>query len=296
METRNAKDFDQGVWDLFDQYVHGDIDRRGFLDGASKYAVGGMTAAVMLDMLSPRFAEAQQVPKDDKRIKAEYVEYDSPKGNGKGKGYLVKPADQKGKLPGVLVIHENRGLNPHIEDIARRVALEGYVAFAPDALAPLGGYPGDEDKAREAFQKLDAPKRTEDLLAAYPFLKNRSDVTGKVAVVGFCFGGGTANMMATKIPDLAGAVPFYGGAPPIEEVKNIKCPMLIHYAEKDERQVAAWPAFEEALKANKIQYEGFVYAGAQHGFNNDTTPRYDKASADLAWSRTLAFFKKNLKS
>ena len=296
METRNAKDFDQGVWDLFDQYVHGDIDRRGFLDGASKYAVGGMTAAVMLDMLRPRFAEAQQVPKDDKRIKAEYVEYDSPKGNGKGKGYLVKPADQKGKLPGVLVIHENRGLNPHIEDIARRVALEGYVAFAPDALAPLGGYPGDEDKAREAFQKLDAPKRTEDLLAAYPFLKNRSDVTGKVAVVGFCFGGGTANMMATKIPDLAGAVPFYGGAPPIEEVKNIKCPMLIHYAEKDERQVAAWPAFEEALKANKIQYEGFVYAGAQHGFNNDTTPRYDKASADLAWSRTLAFFKKNLKS
>ena len=296
MEQPNPKSFDQGVYDLFDKYVHGDIDRRGFIDGASRFTVGGMTGAMLLDALSPRFAEAQQVAKDDKRIVAEFVEYESPKGNGKARGYLVRPADKKGKLPAVLVVHENRGLNPHIEDIARRVALEGYMAFAPDALFPLGGYPGDEDKARELFQKLDGPKRTEDFIASVAWLKGRADSTGKVAVVGFCFGGGVANMLATKVPDLAGAVPFYGGAPPIEEVKNIKCPMLIHYAEKDERQVAAWPAFEAALKANNVKYEGFVYAGAQHGFNNDTTPRYDKASADLAWKRTLEFFQKNLKS
>ena len=295
METRNAKDFDQGVWDLFDKYVHGDIDRRGFLDGAGKYATAGMTAAMMLDMLRPNFVDAQQIAKDDKRIKAEYVEFDSPKGSGKGKGYLVKPADQKGKLPGVLVIHENRGLNPHIEDIARRVALEGFVAFAPDALAPLGGYPGEEDKAREAYAKLDPAKRTEDLLAAYPFLKSQPDVTGRVAVVGFCFGGSTSNMMATKIPDLAGAVPFYGGGPTADEVKNIKCPMLMHFAENDGRITELWPAYEAALKANNVKYEAFVYSGTQHGFNNDTTPRYSKWAADLAWSRTIEFFKKNLK-
>jgi carboxymethylenebutenolidase len=295
MEPKTAKDFDQGVYDLFDKYVHGDIDRRGFIDGASRFSVAGLSGAMMLEALKPRFAEAQVIAKDDKRIKAEYVEYDSPKGNGKGKGYLVKPAEMKGKLPGVLVIHENRGLNPHIEDIARRVALEGYVAFAPDALAPLGGYPGDEDKAREAFQKLDGPKRTEDLLAAYPFLKGQKDCTGKVAVVGFCFGGQISNLMAARIPDLAGAVPFYGGPAPADEIKNIKCPLLVHHGEKDERLVAGWPAYEAALKANNVKYEGFVYPGAQHGFNNDTTPRYDKANADLAWSRTLEFFKKNLK-
>ncbi|MBK5254942.1 MAG: dienelactone hydrolase family protein [Vicinamibacteria bacterium] len=295
MEMKTAKDFDQGVLDLFDKYVHGDIDRRGFLDGAARFTVGGMTAAVMLDALSPRFAEAEVVAKDDKRIVTEVVTYPSPQGNAKTSGYLVRPATQKGKLPGVLVVHENRGLNPHIEDVARRVALEGYVAFAPDALAPLGGYPGDEDGARELFQKLDGPKRTEDFIAATAYLKGRADCTGKVAVVGFCFGGGVANMLATRVPDLAGAVPFYGGAPPADEVKNIKCPMLIHYAEMDTRQVAAWPAFEEALKANKVRYQGFVYPGAQHGFNNDTTPRFDKEAAALAWKRTLEFFAKNLK-
>jgi carboxymethylenebutenolidase len=295
MEPTSPKDFDQGVYDLFDKYVHGDIDRRGFIDGASRFSIAGMTGAMVLDALTPRFAEAQQVAKDDKRIKAEVVEFDSPKGNGKGKGYIVRPAEMKGKLPGVLVIHENRGLNPHIEDIARRVALENYIAFAPDALAPLGGYPGDEDKAREAFGKLDPAKRTEDLLAAYPFLKGQKDCTGKVAVVGFCFGGSTANQMSARIPDLAGAVAFYGGGVPVEEVKNIKCPVLIHHGEKDERLVAGWPAYEAALKANNIKYEGFIYPGAQHGFNNDTTPRYDKANADLAWGRTLDFFKKNLK-
>jgi carboxymethylenebutenolidase len=295
MELKTAKDFDQGVLDLFDKYVHGDIDRRGFLEGASRFTVGGMTAAMMLDALTPRFAEAQVVARDDKRITTEVVAYPSPKGNEKTSGYLVRPADRKGKLPGVLVVHENRGLNPHIEDIARRVALEGYVAFAPDALAPLGGYPGDEDGARALFQTLDGPKRTEDFIAATAWLKGRADCTGKVAVVGFCFGGGVANMLATRVPDLAGAVPFYGGAPSADEVKNIKCPMLVHHAEKDERLIAAWPAHEEALKANKIQYEGFVYAGAQHGFNNDTTPRFDKDAAALAWKRTLEFFAKNLK-
>lgn len=295
MEPKSSKDFDQGVYDLFDKFVHGDIDRRGFIDGASKFSAGSMTGAMMLDALTPRFAEAQVVAKDDKRIVAENAEYPSPLGNVKMRGYLVRPADKKGKLAGVLVVHENRGLNPHIEDIARRVALEGYMAFAPDALFPLGGYPGDEDKARELFAKLDAPKRTEDFVAAVGWLKGRSDCTGKVAVVGFCFGGGVANMLATRIPDLAGAVAFYGGAPPADDVKTIKCPMLIHHGEKDERLVAGWPAYEEALKANKVRYEGFVYPGAQHGFNNDTTPRFDKASADLAWKRTLDFFQKNLK-
>ncbi len=295
MEPKTANDFDQGVLDLFDKYVHGDIDRRGFLDGASRFTVGSMTAAMMLDALSPRFAEAQQVAKDDKRIVAEFVEYPSPQGSGKMRGYLVRPAGQTGKLPGVLVVHENRGLNPHIEDVARRVALEGYMAFAPDALFPLGGYPGDEDKARELFSKLDGAKRTEDFVAAVGWLKGRSDCTGKVAAVGFCFGGGIANMLATRVPDLAGAVAFYGGAPPAEEVKNIKCPVLIHHAEMDTRLVAGWPAYEEALKANKVPYQGFVYAGTQHGFNNDTTPRFDKDAAALAWSRTLEFFKKNLK-
>ncbi len=295
MEPKNAGDFDQGVYDLFDKFVHGDIDRRGFIDGAGKFSVAGMTGGMILDALTPRFAEAQVVAKDDKRIVTEFVEYPSPQGNVKMRGYLVRPADKKGKLPGVLVIHENRGLNPHIEDIARRVALEGYMAFAPDALFPLGGYPDDEDKARELFPKLEQPKTREDFVAAVAWLKGRGDCTGKVAAVGFCYGGGIANMLATRIPDLAGAVPFYGGAPPADDVKSIKCPMLIHHAEKDERLVAAWPAYEEALKANKVRYEGFIYPGAQHGFNNDTTPRYDKAAADLAWKRTVEFFQKNLK-
>ena len=295
MEPRNPKEFDQGVYDLFDKYVHGDIDRRGFVDRAGKLGIAGMSGGMILDALNPRFAEAQIVAKDDKRIVAEFVEYPSPNGNPKMRGYLVRPADKKGKLPGVLVVHENRGLNPHIEDIARRVALEGYMAFAPDALFPLGGYPGDEDKARELFAKLDRPKIDQDFLAATAWLKNRADGTGKVAVVGFCFGGAIANMLATKVPDLAGAVPFYGGAPPAEEVKNIKCPVLVHHGEKDERLVAAWPAYEAALKANNVKYEGFVYPGAQHGFNNDTTPRFDKVNADLAWKRTIEFFQKNLK-
>jgi len=258
MEQKNPKEFDQSVYDLFDRFVHGDIDRRAFIDNAGKFGIAGMTGAMILDALTPRFAQAEVVAKDDKRIVAEFVEYPSPQGYGKMRGYLVRPADKKGKLPGVLVVHENRGLNPHIEDIARRVALEGFMAFAPDALFPLGGYPGDEDKAREVFPKLDQAKTREDFVAAAGWLKGRSDCTGKVAVVGFCYGGGIANMLATRIPDLAGAVPFYGGAPPAEDVKNIKCPVLVHHAEKDERLVAGWPAYEAALKANNVKYEGFV--------------------------------------
>jgi carboxymethylenebutenolidase len=294
MERKQASDFDQDLLNLFDEYVHGLVDRRGFLERAARFAVGGVTAIALLDALSPKFAEAQQVPKDDKRLKTSTVEYDSPKGSGKMKAYFARPATAKGKLPGVLVVHENRGLNPHIEDVARRIALDGYDAFAPDALTPLGGYPGDEDKARELFGKLDQEKTREDFLAAYALLKARPDCTGKIGAVGFCYGGGMVNFLATHVPDLAAAVPFYGSQPKPEDVANIKAPMLINYADKDDRINAGIPAFEEALKANKVKYEIFKYEGTQHGFNNDTTPRYDKTAAALAWKRTMEFFKKNL--
>lgn len=295
MERKTASDFDQELLNLFDQYVHGAIDRRGFLDRAAKFAAAGVTAAALLEALNPRFAEAQQVAKDDKRLSAAYVEYESPAGNGKVKGYLVRPAGAKGKLPAVLVVHENRGLNPHIEDIARRVALEKFMAFAPDALTPLGGYPGNEDEARALFAKLDQTKTREDFVAAVSYLQKRPDSTGKVGVVGFCYGGGIANMLATRVPSLAAAVPFYGGQAKAEDVPKIKAPLLIHYAEKDERINAGMAAYEEALKANKVKYQQFQYPGTQHGFNNDTTPRYDKEAAALAWKRTIEFFKKHLR-
>jgi len=294
MDRKTSADFDQELLNLFDKYVHGDIDRRGFLERAARYAVGGMTASMLLDALSPKFAEAQQIPKDDARLKASTVDFSSPKGQGKMRGYLVRPAKASGKLPGVLVVHENRGLNPHIEDIARRIALDGFMAFAPDALAPLGGYPGDEDKARELFGKLDLEKVREDFVAAAEWLKSRPDCTGKIGVVGFCVGGGIANMLATRLPDLSAAVPFYGAQPKAEEVAKIKAPLLIHYAEHDDRIDAGIPAFEAALKANHVRYQLFTYPGTQHGFNNDTTPRYDKAAAQLAWQRTIDFLKKNL--
>ena len=296
MERKTANDFDQDLLILFDAYVHGSIDRRGFLDRAGKYAVGGVTAAMLLDMLSPKFAEAQQVPKDDKRLKTEYLEYPSPNGSGKQRGYMVRPAAAAaGKLPAILVVHENRGLNPHIEDIARRLALDNFMAFAPDALTSLGGYPGDEEKARELFPKLDQAKIREDFVAAADYLKKRPDSTGKVGVVGFCYGGSIANMLATRVPDLAGAVPFYGGQAPAADVPKIKSPLLIHYAGTDERINAGWPAYEEALKANKVPYETHFYPGTQHGFNNDTTPRFDAAAAKLAWQRTVDFFNKQLR-
>jgi carboxymethylenebutenolidase len=295
MERKTAHDFDQEVLALFDAYVHGALDRRGFLDKAARYAVGGVTAATLLDQLSPKFAEAQVVKPDDARLQAQYVEYDSPKGSGKMRGYLARPAKAKGKLPAVLVIHENRGLNPHIEDIARRLALENFVAFAPDALFPLGGYPGDEDKARELFQKLDQAKTREDFVAAFEWLKARPETNGKVGAVGFCYGGGMVNFLATRRPDLAAGVAFYGSAPELADVPSIKAPLLIQSAEVDERINAAWPAFEAALKAAGVRYERHLYPGTQHGFNNDTTPRYDAAAAKLAWQRTLAHLNKHVR-
>jgi carboxymethylenebutenolidase len=294
MERKTAQDFDQDLLILFDAYVHGDIDRRGFLDRATKFAVGGMTAGMLLDALSPRFAEAQQVPADDKRLKTERIEYASPKGYGKMGGYLVRPASATGKLPGVLVIHENRGLNPHIEDVTRRVALDGYLAFAPDALFPLGGYPGTEDEARKLFPTLDQTKTREDFIAATEWLMKHQEGTGKVAVVGFCYGGSMSHFLATRVPTLAGAVPFYGGAPAPAEAAKVKAPLLVHFAENDQRVNASWPPYEEALKAAGATYEAHTYPGTQHGFNNDTTPRYDAKAAELAWSRTMAFFKKHL--
>jgi carboxymethylenebutenolidase len=295
MERKTAHDFNQDVLVLFDAYVHGAIDRRGFLEKAAKYAVGGVTAAMLLDQLSPNFAEAQVVKNDDARLKTERVDYDSPKGSGAMRGYLARRAKVEGKLPGILVIHENRGLNPHIEDIARRLALDDFVAFAPDALFPLGGYPGDEDKARELFPKLDAAKTREDFVAAAAILKKRPECTGKIGAVGFCWGGGMVNYLATRLGDLSAAVPFYGSAPDSADVAKIKCPLLIHSAESDDRINAGWPEFERALKAANVPYERFLYPGTQHGFNNDTTPRYDAAAAKLAWERTIAFFKKHVR-
>jgi len=295
MERKKASDYPQEVLDLFDGFVHGRMNRRDFLDRAAKYAVGGMTAAAMLESLRPNFAWAQQVAKDDARIRVEYLDYPSPQGSDKMRGYLARPAKAAGKLPGVLVIHENRGLNPYIEDVARRLAVEGYVAFAPDALTPVGGYPGDEDKARELFAKQDGKKRIEDLVAGAGVLKARPESSGRIGSVGFCFGGGICNLLAVRLPDLAASVPFYGVQVPATDVPKIKAPLLIHYAENDERINAGWPAYETALKANGVKYQAHFYPGTQHGFHNDTTPRYDEAAAKLAWSRTLAFFKEQLK-
>lgn len=295
MQRKRASDFDPAILQLFDKFVHGTIDRRGFLSGAARYAVGGVTASMLLDALSPRFAEAQQIAKDDGRMSAKYAEYSSPGGYGKMRGYLVRPVNAADKLPGVLVVHENRGLNPHIEDIARRLALDNFMAFAPDALTPFGGYPGNEDKARENFAKLDQSKSHEDFVAAANFLKGLPDCTGKMGVVGFCYGGDIANTLATRLPDLSAAVPFYGTQPPAEDVVKIRAPLLIHYAENDERINAGWPAYEVALQAAGVKYSMFKYAGTQHGFNNDTTPRYDEAAAKLAWQRTVEFFNQNLR-
>ncbi len=296
MQRLTAADFDQDLLILFDAYVHGDIDRRGFLERAQKFAVGGLTAAGLLAALSPQFAAAQVIAPDDKRIQTETVRIASPEGHGSINAYLARPAGATGKLPGVLVIHENRGLNPHIEDIARRLALEGYLAMAPDALTPLGGYPGDEDKARALFAKLDQKKTLPDFLAAAAALKSHANGNGKVGVVGFCYGGGIAHTLATRLPDLDCAVPFYGNHPPADAAARVKAPLLIHFAEKDERINAAWPAYEAALKAAGIAHTAHTYAGTQHGFNNDTTPRFDADAAKLAWGRTLAFFAQHLKA
>lgn len=294
MERKKASDFDPELLDLFDEYVHGGISRRGFLDRASRFAVGGVTAAALLEALSPNYAAGEQIAPDDDRLEARSVEYDSPQGYGTVKGYLVCPAGSTGKLPGVVVIHENRGLNPYIRDVARRTALAGYLALAPDGLTSLGGYPGTDDEGRAMQRTLDRDKLFEDFVAAVGFLRTHAGCSGRVGCVGFCYGGSVSNGLAVRVPDLAAAVPFYGGQPPAEDVPKIKAPLLLQYAGKDERVNAGWPAYEEALKANGVRYTAHIYENTNHGFHNDTTPRYDEAAAKLAWERTLEFFKTHL--
>jgi carboxymethylenebutenolidase len=289
-----SRDFHPAVLRLFDSYVHGIIDRRGFLEQAAKFATG-TTALALLDALNPRFAAAAEVSGTDPRIHAEYVEIDSPASHGKARGYLVRPAKPRRKLPMVLVVHENRGLNPHIEDVARRLALDEFLAFAPDALFPLGGYPGDEDKARELFAKLDQAKTREDFLASARYLENHPEGNGKLGVVGFCYGGGIAHFLATKLPALKAAVPFYGMPPPAADAGLVKASLLVHLAENDDRINSAWPEYEAALKAAHVKFQVFRYPGTQHGFNNDTTPRFDEAAAKLAWGRTVALLNKTLR-
>jgi carboxymethylenebutenolidase len=291
-----SHDFAPEVLQLFDRYVHGLLDRRGFLEQAGRWAAAGSSALALLEALSPSFAEAQKVPEDDARLHSEYVELSSPQGYGKLRAYRVRPKKPAGRLPAVLVIHENRGLNPHIEDVARRLALEGFIALAPDALFPLGGYPGDEDKARALFQQLDQTKTREDFVSAAQQLLRAPDVNGKLGAVGFCYGGGIANLLAVRVPELSAAVPFYGAAPPLELVPRIKAALLIQLAENDPRINEGWPAYEAALKAAHVPYEAFLYKGTQHGFHNDTTPRFDEAAAKLAWERSIALFKRTLNS
>ena len=292
---KKATDFDQKLLNLFDRYVHGLINRREFLEGASKFAVGGLSAAAILESLNPKYVQAQQIPEDDPRLKIETIEYPSPQGSGTIRAYLARPANSSGNLPGVVVIHENRGLNPHIKDVARRTGLAGFLALAPDALTPLGGYPGNDDEGRTLQRQLDRGKMTEDFVAAALHLKSHPECSGRIGVVGFCFGGGMANTLAVRLPDLAAAVPFYGGQPAAEEVPKIKAPLLLHYAGLDARVNAGWPDYETALKANGVNYTAHIYEGANHGFHNDTTPRYDQAAATLAWQRTIDFFNQTLR-
>ena len=294
MTRLTARDFQPEVLQLFDRYVHGDLSRRGVLDRAAVIAGSSTAAAGLLAALSPQFAQAQQVSPTDPRLETRFVDVASPQGHGSIRGYLVRKAGATGKLPAVLVVHENRGLNPHIEDITRRLALDGFLAFAPDALTSLGGYPGDEDKARDLFAKLDSTKAANDFIAAAQAVRANPQGTGKVGAVGFCYGGGIVNLLATRIPELAAGVPFYGSQPAAQDVPKIKAPLLIHYAGEDPRINAGWPRYEEALKAAGTPYEAFIYPGVQHGFNNDTTPRFDAQAARLAWDRTVTFFKAKL--
>jgi carboxymethylenebutenolidase len=295
MSQINKEDIKQEVFDLYDDYAHNRLDRREFVQKLSVYAVGAVTVPALMSFLMPDYKGNVQIKADDPNLKSEYIKYDSPKGGGSIKGLLSEPKDNKGKLGGIIVVHENRGLNPYIEDVARRAALAGFITLAPDALTPLGGYPGDDDKGREMQSKRDPKEMLEDFIAAFYYLKNHKDCNGKVGVVGFCFGGGIANQMAVRVPELAAAVPFYGSQPPAEDVPKIQAPLMLHYASLDTRITGGWPAYEAALKANGKKYEAFIYDNVNHGFHNNTTPRYDKAAADLAWSRTIDFFNKYLK-
>jgi carboxymethylenebutenolidase len=296
MEPIKKEDLDQEIFDMYDYYVHGQINRREFVNRLSAYAVGGLTVSAILGFLLPNYAEAKRFFEDDPRLISEYVEYDSPKGAGKMKGLLTRPADAKGKIPGIIVVHENRGLNPYVEDTAHQAALDGFIAFAPDALTPFGGYPGNDDEGREMQAKRDRNEILEDFIAAFELLKTNEHCTGNVGVVGFCFGAWVSNMMAARLPDLRASVPFYGGQVSAEDAAKIKAPLQLHYAELDTRVNAGWPDYEAALKANNKEYEVYFYPGANHGFHNHSTPRYDKEAAELAWGRTIEFFKKHLKS
>lgn len=295
MKNLKKEDIKQEVFDLYDDYAHSRIERRQFLERLSIYAVGGVTISSLLSFMMPNYIDSIVIRPDDQRLKTEYINYKSPKGGGNISGLLSKPAESKTKLPGIVVVHENRGLNPYIEDVARRAALEGFITLAPDALTPLGGYPGNDDAGRELQSKLDRFKMLEDFIAAYEYLKSNDECNGKVGVVGFCFGGWIANMMAVKIPTLSAAVPFYGGQPSAEDAAKISAPLLLQYAELDQRVNEGWPAYEKALKENKKEYIAYFYPGVNHGFHNNTTPRYDEAAANLAWKRTIDFFKENLK-
>jgi carboxymethylenebutenolidase len=295
MKEIKKEEIKQEVFDLYDDYAHSRIDRRDFMQKLSTYAVGGLTLASLTNFLMPDYNGAIQVKSDDPRLKSEYINYESAKGGGSIKALISKPVDAKQKLGGIVVVHENRGLNPHIEDVARRAALAGFISIAPDMLTPLGGYPGTDDQGRELQSKRDKNQMLEDFIAAYEYLKAHKDCNGKVGVVGFCFGGWIANMMAVRIPELAAAVPFYGGQPSVEDVPKIKATLLLHYAELDTRVNEGWPAYEASLKENKKEYTAYIYPKANHGFHNDTTPRYDKDVAELAWKRTIDFFNQKLK-
>lgn len=296
MSRLTAKDFQPELLELYDYYAHGKITKREFLDRAAKFAIGSMTAAAILAAMSPDYAMAQQVEFTDPDILTEYITYPSPQGHGDVRGYLVRPTTVEGPVPGVVVVHENRGLNPYIEDVARRVAKAGYVALAPEGLSSVGGYPGNDDQGRELQQQVDPEKLMNDFFAAVDFLKASDMTTGKVGITGFCYGGGVSNAAAVAFPDLAAAVPFYGRQPRSEDVARIKAPVLLHYAELDERINEGWPAYQQALDAAGTTYEAYIYPGVNHGFHNDSTPRYDEAAANLAWERTLGWFDKYLRA
>ncbi|MBK8390027.1 MAG: dienelactone hydrolase family protein [Saprospiraceae bacterium] len=295
MEKMDKPQLDQEIFDLYDHYAHNRIDRRNFMEQLSVYAVGGLTVNALMEYLMPKYFSTLQVQPQDPRLKSEYIEYASPKGGGTIKGLLSRPAGNTKKLPGIVVVHENRGLNPYIEDVTRRAGLEGFIALGPDALTPLGGYPGTDDEGRTMQSKRNRDEMLEDFIAAFEYLKVHPECDGNVGVVGFCFGGWISNMMAVRVPDLKAAVPFYGGQPAAADVPQIKAPLLIHYGALDTRVNEGWPAYEAALKENNKTYEAYIYENANHGFHNDSTPRFDKDAAALAWQRTIAFFNKNLK-
>jgi carboxymethylenebutenolidase len=294
MNKIRKEDIPQDVFDLYDDYAHNRIDRRKFIDKLSTYAVGGITLGALMSFMTPHYQETLQIRQDDPRLTTKYINYDSPKGGGSIRGQLSRPKDAEGKLPGIVVVHENRGLNPYIADVGRRAALAGFISLAPDALTPLGGYPGNDDEGRALQSKRDRDEMLEDFIAAFDYLKSHSNCSGKVGVVGFCFGGWISNMMAVKVPELAAAVPFYGGQPPLESVPDMNSPIMLHYAALDTRVNEGWPAYEKALKENKKDYTAFIYPDVNHGFHNDSTPRYDKEAAELAWGRTIDFFREKI--